>query len=479
MLYRRSFLISAAASSLAVTHVSLGHGQSPNDSIGLGFVGLGGRGGQLMEAFDGLPSVRIAALCDPDQERLHNLTNVPETLHERLATTPRFEDMRDLIEHPDVDAVVIATGNYWHCLAAIWACEAGKDVYIEKPLGHNLWEQQQLIKTARKNNCVVQVGTQQRSSPIQEQVKQLLHHDQLIGKPQRVLVSRVGKRKPIGRRHTRLTPPQSVNYNLWLGPALDKPIFRNELHYDWHWDFNTGNGEMGNWGVHVIDDALNVALLDRAGWPTSVISAAVRAKWNDASDTPNIQIAHFENSELPVSYLMSNILPAKALMNGAGYSGFETGYIVFAVGGRYEGTRGRGRFLDCDGNVIKHLQEESGSRHQQNFLEVMRSRNHDELAADLELGHISSGWCHLASIAALEGRTNDCQPVFQPDEWAPLHEGYLSQVLSSHDAAPVSPPGSIKVNPSNGEIASVDTSTAQQLVKREYRSHKWEREFDV
>ena len=208
MLNRRHFLISTAAASGAVaTQASFGQVSSANESLGLGFIGLGWRGGQLVDAFSSLPGVHVAALCDPDTERLNALETVPEKLRPGLANTPRFADMRKLLEHPDVDAVVIATCNHWHCLAAIWACEAGKDVYVEKPLGHNLWEQQQLIKAARKNDRIVQVGTQQRSSPIQAQAKQLLHDEQIIGKLERVLVSRIGERKPIGKLSAPLSPP--------------------------------------------------------------------------------------------------------------------------------------------------------------------------------------------------------------------------------------------------------------------------------
>src|SRR5262249_46416782 len=175
----------------------------------------------------------------------------------------KYTDLRKLFDDKDVDAVVIATCNHWHVLAAIWALEAGKHVYVEKPLAHNHWEGQQLVKAARKYDRIVQVGTQQRSDPMQAELKEYLHNEKALGDINYVEVCRYGRREPIGKRSTPLPIPASVDYNLWLGPAADVPIYRDKFHYDWHWDWNTGNGEQGNWGVHVLDDVVNVVLLDQ------------------------------------------------------------------------------------------------------------------------------------------------------------------------------------------------------------------------
>ena len=479
MLNRRHFLAtSAIAAGAAMTRTTRAQSESPNETIGLGFIGLGWRGGQLIDAFNSLPNVKIAAICDPDENRLQNLEKVSEKLRDKVSKADRFTDMRKLLEHPGVDAVVVATCNHWHCLAAIRACKAGKDVYVEKPLGHNLWEQEQLVKAARANNCMVQVGTQQRSSPIQAQIKHLLHEEQLIGKLERVVVSRVGGRKSIGKRDTPLVPPASVDYDLWLGPAVDQPLYRNELHYDWHWDFNTGNGEMGNWGVHVMDDALNVAFQDQLGWPTAVQSIGMRAMWDDAGNTPNVQVALYDSSPLPIAYVMSNVVPAKGLLRGAGYHGYETGYTVFCEGGRYEGTRGQGRFVDLDGNVIKELNGGSGNRHQAGFLKAIKTRDRNDLAAEVAIGHRSTAWCHYATIAALEGQANDQKQAPLADDWQTLVESYDSQVKAwGSDVA--YPSGTIKVDAETGAVDALKFAGAQQIVKRTYRSAEWEREFEV
>ncbi len=472
MLNRRTFLASSAVAAGSCLAPSL-RAQAPtaNEQVALGFIGLGGRGGHLLDTFLGIQGARVTALCEPDSERLAKAqAKVPQAA--------AVADMRELLDRDDVDAVVIATCNHWHCLAAIWACQAGKDVYVEKPLGHNLWEQEQLLKAARANRRMVQVGTQQRSSPLQAKAKKLLHDDQAIGKLSHVVVSRIGERKPIGKRDNPLSLPKSVNYDLWLGPAHDKPLYRNQLHYDWHWDFNTGNGEMGNWGVHVLDDAINVALLDQAGYPTAVHSAGVRT-WGDASDTPNIQVAYYENSVLPVSYLMSNVVPATTLSEAAGNDGFGIGYTVFGEGGRFCGKRGQWVAYDNAGNVIQEEQGSAGDGiHQAAFLEAVRSRDQGKLAAELAIGHLSTAWCHLASIAALEGVVahEDARPA-GPESWQELFAGYVD--LARNAGYQQAPPaeGRIEVDAKTGEVQQLASDQARELVERTYRSSKWRDAF--
>ena len=326
-------------------------------------------------------------------------------------------------------------------------------------------------------NRIVQVGTQQRSSPIQAQAKQFLHDDQGIGQLTHVVVSRVGERKPIGRRDLALSVPTSVDYNLWLGPAEDQSLYRDKLHYDWHWDFNTGNGEMGNWGVHIVDDVLNVALQDRAGYPSTVRSAGMRVAWHDAADTPNVHVARFENSVLPVSMVLSNIVPADALYQGAQYQGFGSGYTVYGEGGRYEGTRGGGRAFDADGNLIKAFKGSSNNRHAQGFVDAIRTRDESKLTATLEIGHVSTAWCHLACIAALEGHIAEQPEAKGPDDWLALLDGYRQHVISIDSEATIAPAAEIEIDPQTGEVGNLTSEAAKKLVKRVYRSSEWEEQF--
>ncbi len=177
--------------------------------------------------------------------------------------------------------------------------DAGKDVYVEKPLSHTQWEGRQVVNAASKSDRIVQIGTQQRSDPMQAQVRRFLHEEQALGKILYVQANRLGPRKTIGKRTNPLEIASTVDYDLWLGPAADQPIYRDKLHYDWHWDFNTGNGEMGNWGVHILDDVRNVAYQDQVTTPSRIVAAGGRVAWNDAGNSPNVHYALFETESFP------------------------------------------------------------------------------------------------------------------------------------------------------------------------------------
>jgi predicted dehydrogenase len=468
-LTRRKFLeVSTASAGALLGHSAWGAPIGANERINLGVIGLGWRGGELLEAFKGLPGVRISALCDVDQQRLDEAA-------EKFPQAQTFGDLRKLIESKDVDAVAIATCNHWHCLAAMWACQAGKDIYVEKPLGHTIEEQQRLVKVSRSHGRVVQVGTQQRSDPMQAEIKQFLHGEKGIGPLQHVIVSRIGKRPPIGKRTTPLAVPKTVNYDLWLGPTWDAPICRDNFHYDWHWVWNTGNGEMGNWGVHILDDVRNVALQDEVRMPSAVYSAGTRAAWNDAGATPNVQVAYFANDRVPIYMLVSNVGPAETMRNGVAYSGDDTGYTICAEGGELRGTRGRCSAYDSKGALIKEFHGDQGASHAAGFLNAVRSRDRSQLAADVEVGHLSSAWCHLASMAALEGSASGASGEngiadAPPAMWHELLTAYRQQVKEyDSDSLESLREGRVEVDLGTESVSAPKSAAAARLLHYSYR----------
>lgn len=474
---RRGFLTLSAASAGVLTGRSLfGAPIGPNEKINLGFIGLGGRGRELLSTFSGLPEVRIGALCDVDQQRLSEAA-------EKYPDALTFTDLRRVIERDDIDGVVIATCNHWHCLAAIWACQAEKDVYVEKPLGHFIEEQRRLVEVSRLKERIVQVGTQQRSDPMQAEIRQFLHGEQGIGTMQHIVISRIGERASIGKRPSPLQVPKTVNYDLWLGPAHDEPIYRKEFHYDWHWVWNTGNGEMGNWGIHVLDDVRNVALLDGVRLPSAVYSAGTRVAWNDAGETPNVQVAYFANDHVPVYMILSNVGPAKTLSKGVAYSGVDTGYTIYAEGGELRGTRGRCSAYDKQGKRIKEFRGDSGTLHAESFLLAMQSRDRSHLAADVETGHLSSAWCHLASMAALEDADSAANvgeaTAAPPELWQKLLDSYRLQVAEYDEASAASlmREGHIVVDSDREQIKPPVSATAANLWRRAYRSKYGEQDL--
>jgi predicted dehydrogenase len=395
-IHRRHFLQQSAAVGAALVVSPTLHAQGANERLNLGFIGLGGRGNELLKQFSRLRNVRVAALCDVDQALLDKAAkDQPEA--------KKYVDLRKLLDDKDVDAVAIATCNHWHVLAAIWACQAGKDVYVEKPLAHNHWEGQQLVKAARKHDRIVQVGTQQRSDELQAELKQYLHKDKPLGEIKYVEVCRYGRREPIGKRSEPLAIPKSVDYSLWVGPAKDKPIYRDKLHYDWHWDWNTGNGEQGNWGVHVLDDAVNVVLLDKVPFPKRVLAGGGRLLWNDAGQTPNATFVSYETGSIPVIFGLSNLPTKSGSEESLKYKGVGSGYVVQCEGGYYAGGRGGGAAHDERGKEIKKFKGDSGARHARNFVGAVLAHDRKRLNCEVEIGHRATAWCNLANVACRMG----------------------------------------------------------------------------
>jgi predicted dehydrogenase len=471
---RRTFLFqSTAAAGLGAVGLSAiartSFAQSPAERIRVGLIGAGWRGGQLLDQLRKEKDVEVVAICDPDAKLV-------EQAQKRQPTAKGYADLRKLLEDQSIDAVVIATCNHWHCLAAVWACEAGKDVYVEKPLSFRLWEGQQLINTARKQQRVVQVGTQQRSDPMQDEIRAFLHDEKGIGEFRSVVITRFGVRESIGKRTTPLEPPKSLDYNLWVGPAADVPIYRNKLDYDWHWDWNTGNGECANWGVHIIDDVRNLVFNDKVTLPSEVASGGGRVVWDDAGATPNLQFATLKAGELPVTFALSNLPSAPKARGPLKFEGVESGYIVFGEGGAFHGGRGMGTVYDPAGKVVRRFHGDSGAGHFKNFFQAVRERNPRLLNADVAVGHDSTNWSHVINAAWLAAN----EPGMLPEEVAKQSSpaGEIEELMRTHlhayfpdgagDGVRMSP--SFKIDAAREEFVGAGAVANQYLGPRsEYR----------
>jgi predicted dehydrogenase len=278
--------------------------------------------------------------------------------------------------------------------------EAGKHVYVEKPLCNAHWEGVQVVKAADKHQKICQIGTQQRSAPMQAEIKRVLHDEKALGSIEWVRVNRYGVRASIGKRDTPLTPPATLDYDLWLGPAKDQPIYRDKLHYDWHWDWNTGCGEMGNWGVHLVDDVRNNVFSDSIAFPQRVVAAGGRFGWHDAGNTPNVHFAILDTGSIPVVIALTN-LPEKMGSNSSPKCpGSGSGYVAFCEGGRLEGQRGKAQVFDAAGKLIRSINGTDGMVvHQKNFIDAVRKHSPGSLNAPVKEGHYSTAWCNMANYA--------------------------------------------------------------------------------
>ena len=469
---RRKFLQQAsllgAAAALPVHTLLAASNEEP---IHLGIVGCGWRGGQLFDFFHALPGVRITGLCDVDQELV-------DQLGQKEPSAQKWTDMRKLFASPDIDAVVIATCNHWHCLAAIWAMEAGKHVYVEKPLGHTQWEGEQVVHAAEKYQRICQVGTQQRSDPMQAEIKQFLHNEKALGDIESVRVNRFGVRESIGRRETPLVPPKSVDYDLWLGPAQDLPLYREKLHYDWHWDWNTGSGEMGNWGVHILDDVRNNVFRDSVIAPSSVTAAGGRFAWDDAGETPNAHFAVLEAGEIPVIVTLSNLPIEKGPIKKEAIKIPEptSGYVAYCAGGHLEGQRGKAVAYDSAGKVMKEFSGEGGNTiHQQNFIDAIRENRPEMLAAPVTIGNDSTAWCNMINIAtrmpetAVAASISSLAPKIGSDSTVAIFEQMQAMVSAADSEGQLQLGPTLRFDSEQGQFVGEQADNANRLLRRDYR----------
>jgi len=475
---RRSFLrntaIAGAAISLPGTRLHAAtNNLGPNDQINIGMIGAGGRASELLNAIQEVGGTKVLAVADPDIDRATALA--------KKCDAKPYQDLRTIIDDVNVHAVFIATCNHWHCLAAIWAMQAGKDVYVEKPLSHTQWEGRQVIQATRKYGRIVQVGTQQRSDPMQAELKKFLHKDKSLGKIEYAQANRLGVRETIGKRNTALVIPKEVNYDLWLGPAAEEPLLRDKLHYDWHWTYNTGNGEMGNWGVHVLDDVRNVAYQDSASLPNSVFAVGGRVAWNDAGNTPNVHYAIFETESFPTLIALSNLPGGKAMKGswdskgGRPASGPGSGYVVACEGGYLLGSRQNGRAIDREGKTIRTFKGgDIVPLHVKNFFDAMRSRDRDSLNAEVQVGHDSTGWCNLANVGYRTASTFDKDQLVRAganlEAWPTLMKEMETQLKPlGVEASDLHVSPKLTHDPKTEKFTGDHADVANSFLKRTYR----------
>ena len=395
-LTRRHFLAAGTAAVLS----SRCKADGPNETVRVALVGAGWRGGQLVPQFGKIPGVRIVSVCDPDSSRAaEKAKQVEEVTGVDSAKT--VADMRRVMEDKSVDVVVSATPNHWHALTAVWACEAGKDVYAEKPLAHSLWESRQMVAAARKYKRVVQCGTQRRSYSIIRSIMKRIRAGE-FGRVTRMRAVTRGFRESIGLRPTPMPIPPEVDYNLWAGPAPRSPLYRDKFHYDWHWQWATGNGELANNGSHMLDLA-RWALGEEKLAP-AVAALGGRLYWDDAGETPNTIVVYYDYKPAPLIAEVHN-LPEKPGSRRAGtYLGQRHGFVAECEDATVLGAD-LVEVRDRDGKVAESHKGVEPTRHLENFIEAVRSRSPEKLNCPVETGHASCGLALQGNISYLLGST--------------------------------------------------------------------------
>ena len=433
-LTRRSFLTRTALAGAALSLPARVYSQAEgsNSDIRVAVVGFNGRGQSHISAYLGMKGVRIVALCDVDQAVLDK--GVAQLAAKNQVVTP-FKDIRKLLDSGEVDAISIATPNHWHSLGAIWALQAGKDVYVEKPISHNVWEGRQLVKATEKYKKIVQMGVQSRSAKGIASVIDWMKKDQPLGKLKWVRGLCYKRRPSIGLVSGEQAVPETVDYDLWSGPAPLVPSHRNDpkygtLHYAWHWIWNYGNGDLGNQGIHQMDIARRFT--GEMALAPKVWSIGGRLGYKDDGETPNSQIVFHDYEAAPLIFEVRGLPDKSESKEMDKYRGASVGVVAqyengYVVAPDYQNAA----VFDNEDKLIRRYGKPPMAKdmtesnplpasenpptvegapapkdegHFDNFIACVRSRKSENLNGKIIDGHISSALCHTGNISYLLGK---------------------------------------------------------------------------
>jgi len=432
----------------ALTAASAARVWGANDKINVAIVGLGGRGTSHLNIYSKMSEARVVGLCDVNQAAREK---AQATLLKNSGDKAKeFVDMREAFADPSVEVVSIATPNHWHALAAIWAMKAGKDVYGEKPACYNIYEGQRMIQVARETKRMMQVGSQHRSTPYKMRAMEALHGG-AIGDIYLAKGLCFKRRASIGHAEDEPTPP-GVNWDLFLGPAPMRPFNRLRFIYNWHWFWDTGNGDIGNQGVHEMG-ICRWALKD-PGMPETAFAQGGKYAYIDDQETPNTLLASYKYGQREIVFEVRGLLtggegapvvrrvgapaagavappassPAPTMtapVNGGPPLDIMVGNLFYGTNGwaamsdgGFQAFRGETNELFMDERPEKH--EDTTKLHMLNFLAACRSRNSKELHDGIDNAYLSASLCHLANISYRVGRklTLEEGPTFGNDSEA-------------------------------------------------------------
>lgn len=480
-----------------------------NDTIRVGVIGFGSRGQSHIDGLRKIPGVKIVALCDVDAKILAKGVAAFEKRGEKVTA---YKDPRKLLEDKDIDVVSTATPNHWHALLTVWACQQGKDIYVEKPASHCIWEGRQAVKAAAKYKRIVQVGSQSRSSQGIRQAVEFIRKGGL-GK---IKVARglcYKRRKSIGELMGEQQIPEGIDYDLWSGPAQLVPPRRNgkfgPVHYDWHWLWLYGNGDLGNQGVHQVDIAR--WFLGEKTLAPQVMCIGGRLGYEDAGETPNTQIMMLDYATAPLIFEVRGLASAadtdamdkywpvkftpvakddsknkKAAADMRNVTGGRSasdprssiGVIIHCENGFVSvPSYTQADIFDNDGKEIPEFKGKfkGASDHFENFIKAVRSRKTSDLNAPITEGHLSAGLCHQGNIAYRVGKkASQADICDQVKGNAVVSEafGRMCEHLKANGVDLAKTPATIsawlKFDPKKEQFTDCDAANA--LVKNKYRA---------
>jgi predicted dehydrogenase len=432
---RRDFIPVAAASLSLGAQRILG----ANDRVSVAIIGLGGRGNDHLTEYLNMSGVRIAAICDVDPVAIEKAQG--RIVSDGRPAARQFTDMRRIFDLGEVDAVSMATPNHWHALGAVWAMGAGKDVYCEKPASHDPTESRLMLKAARRYTRMLQIGTQSRSLPHKIEAVELLRTG-VIGSVYAAKGICYKRRKSIGHKPDS-EAPKGVDWDAFLGPAPLRPFNELRFKYNWHWFWDTGNGDLGNQGVHQMDVARwGLGLPDHHGTLRTVSASGGKLIYPDDQETPNTVNATFEFEDKQITFEVRGLV-AERVGNIGPIRGNCIGNIFYGSDGFLELDDSVYRVYQGDDHkLVKEGHDRTKSEtapHIQNFLDAVKSRDYKSLRADIAIGGTSADLCHFANISYRVGR----KLVWNPQESRWIGDLDANRLMSRQNRPPYVWPASL------------------------------------
>jgi len=473
---RRSFLKSAAVATAAVPLFNLtgptvqGQVAGANNRVRLALAGAGGRGNDIaLNHFGKFEGVQVVAVVDADMARA---TSTANRIKEAFENTPDvYQDYRKMLEDKNVDAVYIASSNYWHALMTVWGCQAGKDIYVEKPGSYNIFEARQTVKAAEKYGKLVQLGTQRRSQDTWARAAAAVSS----GKYGKLVTAKVYANRPRGPLPQKPfgTPPAHIDWDQWLGPAAKLEYHENLVPYNWHWFWETGNGEIGNNGVHYFDLCL-WAMGERH--PDSVISFGARfvrtPNNKDQAETPTIHFALYDFGGTPLVFESCNLAGPRETWAPREEAEFvmEEGFIR---GNNFVSKQGASEPI----SNVEFTRPQSGGEFR-NFINAIRDRD-VLLNAPISKGIYAAGLCHWGNMAYRAGTPTDLKTCREKIGSNAVMQESIDKVLANlkvvfggavnvETAIPWQCSDTLAIDKTNERF--VDNAEANKLLKREPRA---------
>jgi predicted dehydrogenase len=467
---RRDFLIK---SSITTAGLALGCASGKilgsNDTVRIGIIGVGGKGCSSARDVTSLAGTSLVALADPDPDYKMASCRAELGKGENPIEVDMYTDYRNLLDRKDIDAVIIASCNHWHALHAVHALQAGKHVYVEKPVSHDIWQGRQLVNLAQESDLVVQPGLQHRSRNCWPEVMAYLEEGHL-GK---IICARAlcyKRRTSIGLLSKPAKPPEGCNYDLWLGPAQDLPLMRQEFHYDWHWIWNTGNGDLGNQAVHQLDIAR--WLIGEKSYPNQVFSVGGRFGYKDAGETANTQFVYYNYEPIPLIAEIRGLPDKPGVEAMSVYRQSRIGTVIECEGGFIS----ENVVYDKDGKQVHVFTGHGAENHLPGFIYAIRNQKPQSVPCSIEDGHISAALSHLGNISQRVGQStepNDISEsvkanVLQNETWQRVVE-HLTKNNVDLDSNKLTLGPNLSFDPTKEKFTGPGSDQANNLLKDNYR----------